>query len=52
MFGWESEKAKILRGAKISVGKKMEAFRLMNELGDRVLTLRQKIVRRQLRQGR
>jgi hypothetical protein len=52
MFGWESERAKIIRGAKISLEKKLEAFRLMNELSDRVLTLRQKLARRRLREGR
>jgi hypothetical protein len=52
MFGWEPERAKIIRGAKISLEKKLESFRLMNELSDRVLTIRQKLTRRRLREGR
>ena len=52
MFGWETERARIIRGAKISPGKKLEAFRLMNELSDKVLTPRQKFARREVREGR
>lgn len=49
IFQWESQKEKILRGSKISPEKKLEALRLMNELADKVLTKRQKIVRQKLR---
>ena len=52
MFGWETERSKIIRGARISLEKKLEAFRLMNELSDRVLTPHQKYIRRKLREGR
>ena len=48
-FGWETQKEKIVRGYKISPLKKMEALRLMNELADKVLTIRQKAKRRQLK---
>jgi len=46
IFKWESKKEKILRGIKISPAKKLEALRLMNELADRVLSRRQKNLRR------
>ena len=49
MFEWESKKERILRGVKISAEKKLEGIRLMNELADRVLTKRQKLMRRKLR---
>lgn len=49
MFGWTTQKENILRGAKISLWKKLEGIRLMNELADKVLTNRQKIMRRKLR---
>ena len=51
-FGWETKKEKILRGISISAEKKLEGIRLMNELADKVLTGRQKLVRRKLREGR
>jgi hypothetical protein len=51
MFGWETKKEKILTGARISAKKKLEGIRLMNELADRVLTIRQKALRRKLRQA-
>ena len=49
MFKWESEKEKRLKGMKMSPLKKLEALRLMNELADRVLTKRKKIIRYKLR---
>lgn len=46
---WETKKQRILRGMKISLKKKMEGLRLMNELADEALSARQKTVRRKLR---
>lgn len=51
MFGWTTQKENILRGAKISSRKKLEGIRLMNELADKVLTNRQKMIRRKLRES-
>ena len=51
-FRWETEREKLLRGAKISPEKKMEGIRLLNELQDKVLSRRQKIMRRRLREIR
>jgi hypothetical protein len=48
-FGWETKKEKILRGFGISAEKKLEGIRLINELADRVLTKRQKIMRQKIR---
>lgn len=50
MFGWTTQRANILRGARISLQKKLEGIRLMNELTDKVLTSRQKMMRRKLRE--
>lgn len=50
-FGWETRREKILRGARISPEKKLEGFRLLNELADKVLTVHQKAIRRKLREG-
>ena len=50
IFKWETEKERILRGAKISPENKLEGFRLLNELADKALTTRQKIIRRELRE--
>ncbi|MEK6727969.1 MAG: hypothetical protein AABY28_04795 [Candidatus Omnitrophota bacterium] len=50
-FGWETKKEKILKGAKISAQNKLEGFRLINELADKVLTGNQKAMRRKLRGG-
>jgi hypothetical protein len=50
-FGWETQKQRIIRRAKISVEKKLEGIRLMNELADRVLSKRQKLLRRKLREN-
>lgn len=50
MFGWIAQKENILRGARISLRKKLEGIRLMNELSDKVLTNRQKIIRSRLRE--
>ncbi len=52
IFRWETKKEKFLRGLKISAAKKLEGLRLMNELADRVLTKRQKALRRKLRDVR
>lgn len=49
MFRWPTKKENILRGAKISLEKKLEGIRLMNELADKVLTKRQKLLRLKLR---
>lgn len=51
IFRWETEKERVLKGVKISPEKKLEAFRLMNELADKVLTRHQKRVRRKLREN-
>lgn len=51
-FGWETEREKILRRAKISPEKKLEGIRLMNEFIDLALTKEQKLLRRNLREMR
>ncbi len=51
MSGWATQRENILRRAKISLEKKLEGIRLMNELADKVLTKRQKIIRRKLRES-
>lgn len=51
MFRWQTYKERVLRGANISPGKKLEGFRLMNELTDKILTVRQKAIRRKLRES-
>ncbi|MFA6321390.1 MAG: hypothetical protein WCY36_05995 [Candidatus Omnitrophota bacterium] len=48
-FGWEAEKDRIVAGLKISAEKKLEGIRLMNELADKVLSAKQKGLRRKLR---
>lgn len=48
-LGWESEREKVLRASKISSFKKLEGIRLMNELADGVLSLKQKQLRRKMR---
>ena len=50
-FGWETRKENILRGVKILPEKKLEGFRLLNELADKALTKRQKAMRRKLRES-
>jgi hypothetical protein len=50
IFRWETEKERVLRGAKISAAKKLEGIRLMNEMVDKVLSKHQKLLRRKLRQ--
>ncbi|MDD5583745.1 MAG: hypothetical protein PHV55_01635 [Candidatus Omnitrophica bacterium] len=50
-FGWETKNEKILRGIKISAQKKLEGIRLMNEMADAVLSKRQKLARRKLREN-
>jgi len=50
-FRWESKKEKLLRGSKILPESKLEGFRLMNELADKILTRSQKIMRRKLREN-
>ena len=47
---WETKKEAILRGNKISVEKKLEGIRLMNELADKILSPRLKLSRRRLRE--
>ncbi len=49
MFEWETKKEKILKGAKISLEKKLEGLRLMNELADKALTKHRKLIRQKLR---
>jgi len=51
-FGWETKKEKISKALKISSEKKLEGIRLLNELADKVLTRRQKLMRRKLREVR
>jgi len=51
MFEWSTQKENILRGARLFPQKKLEGIRLMNELADKVLTIRQKIMRRKLRES-
>jgi len=50
-FQWGSKKEAVLRGLGISCQKKLEAIRLMNELTDKVLSKRQKAIRRELRKS-
>ncbi len=50
MFKWESKREKILKRSRISSEKKLEGIRLMNELTDAVLTRKQKVLRRKLRE--
>jgi len=50
-FGWETRQEEILKGARISAQKKLEGIRLMNELADKVLTNRQKMMRKRLREN-
>jgi hypothetical protein len=52
IFKWETEREKILRGAKMSPAMKLKGIRLMNEMADRALTQRQKAVREKLRESR
>lgn len=47
--GWESKKDIIARGVKISATKKLEGFRLINELADKILSKKQKALRQKLR---
>ena len=49
-FKWEKKREHILRGVKISAEKKLEGIRLMNELTDKILGMRQKVARRKLRE--
>jgi hypothetical protein len=48
---WESQRSRATRGAKISGEKKLEGIRLMNELADKILTPRQKSLRRKFKQS-
>jgi len=50
-FGWENKKDKIMKSLNMSAAKKLEGIRLMNELADKVLTKRQKAMRRRLREN-
>ena len=49
MFGWDTKREKILKGARISAKNKLEGIRLMNELADKVLTNEQKAMRQKLK---
>ena len=49
MFNWETEKEKVLKGAKIAPKKKLESIRLLNELADKALTQEQKLMRQKLK---
>ena len=49
MFEWETRLEKRIRGLKISAKKKLEGLRLMNELTDKALSLKQRIARMKLR---
>ena len=49
IFDWQTKLEKRLAGRKISAGKKLEGIRLMNELADKMLSIKQKIARRRLR---
>ena len=49
MFGWETKREKRLKGLNMLPEKKLEGIRLMNELSDKVLTTKQKLARRKLR---
>jgi hypothetical protein len=46
---WETKKERVLRHIRISPKKKLESIRMMNEMSDKVLTLRQKAIRRKLK---
>jgi len=50
-YKWQSDSERALRGSKVSAYKKLEGFRLMNELADKVLSPRQKALRRKLRES-
>jgi hypothetical protein len=50
LFAWQTDRERILRGARISSEKKLEGIRLMNDLADRVLTKQQKKKRQKLRE--
>lgn len=49
---FDLSKETIERGSRISAASKLEGMRLLNELADKVLTLRQKIARRKARETR
>jgi len=51
-LGWESEREKALRASKIPPFKKLEGIRLMNELANSVLSLKQKQLRRKIRKNK
>lgn len=48
---WETDRERVLRGSRISPKKKLEGIRLFNELADRVLSGRQKLIRQKLRKA-
>jgi len=50
-YKWQSDSERALRASMISAYKKLEGFRLMNELADKVLSPRQKALRRKLREN-
>lgn len=49
-FNWGKKRERLLRGVKVSAEKKLEGMRLMNELADKILGVRQKAARRKLRE--
>ena len=51
MYRWETDKEKVMRGLKISPVMKLEGIRSMNESADMVLTKRQKMLRRKIREN-
>ena len=50
-YKWETYSERVLRGSRISPQKKLEGFRLMNELADKVLLSEQKALRRKSREN-
>jgi len=52
IYKWPTDKENILKGAGISIEKKLEGVRLLNELTDKILTKRQKKLRLRLRSQR
>ena len=48
---WASKKEIVLRGMRIAPGAKLEGFRMMNELADKILSARQKFIRKKLKES-
>ena len=51
IYRWETKKERFLKGLKISPAQKLEGLRLINELADKVMTKRQKVLRRKFRES-